>query len=271
MGIFDSIGSGLRKVGSGIKNTVVGAGHLVGEVASNPVVQGLTAAGLAATGVGVPAAAAIMAAERGGGKLLAPGGNIGQAARGGVEGAAMGAGASLLGSGVRRVVGAIGARGAGAVTDPRTGLPTGGGDAVPGDGMDPAYDPVGSDGGSGGGSSIFDGALGAVRKVGTGVLTGQTGGGGFWDAAGNYIKNNVGNIVTGGLAAEQGLAAAKASARASEMSDKALGIAQDNWNQGADLRTAGKSGLLNRTTHDLTDVYGTNKGPFAGKRRKVVV
>jgi hypothetical protein len=95
---------GIKNVGSTIKKAAVDTGHELGRAASNPVVQGLTAAGLAATGVGAPAAAAIMAAQRGGGALLKPGGNIGAGLRGGVEGAAMGAGAAKAGSLVRGVL-----------------------------------------------------------------------------------------------------------------------------------------------------------------------
>jgi hypothetical protein len=262
----------VRAIGSGIKNAAVGAGHAIGSVASNPWVQGITAAGLAATGVGVPAAAAIMAAERGGGALLKPGGNIGQGVRGGVEGAAIGTGASLLGSGVRRVLGSGGA----SAVDPRTGaeIPAGG-DSVPGDGMDPAYDP----GSSGVDAATVGGGVlgkigGAARKIGSsavGAAAQQAGGGGFWDAAGNFIKNNAGDIALGGLSAEQAIQAAKASARAAGYQDKSLALADDLWKQGAPLRTAGLSGLQNRTTHDLTDTYGTNQGPFAAKRRKVAV
>jgi hypothetical protein len=90
----------IKQAAGAVKDGVVGAGHFVGQAASNPWVQGLTAAGLAATGVGAPAAAAIMAAERGGGALLQPGGNIGDAVKGGLEGAAMGGAASAAGSAI---------------------------------------------------------------------------------------------------------------------------------------------------------------------------
>lgn len=97
MGIW----GGIKNVGSALKSGVTGVGHAVGSVASNPWVQGLTAAGLAATGIGAPLAAGIMAAERGGGALLKPGGNIGDGLKGAATGAAMGAGASLAGSAIR--------------------------------------------------------------------------------------------------------------------------------------------------------------------------
>ncbi len=94
------VGGTVGKVGQNVKNAVtkgaVDAGHAVGTVASNPVVQGLTMAGLIASGVGAPAAAAIMAAQRGGGALLKPGGNIGAGVTGGLQGAAAGYGASKV-------------------------------------------------------------------------------------------------------------------------------------------------------------------------------
>ena len=89
-------------------NAVKGVGHAIGSVASNPWVQGLTAAGLAATGVGAPAAAGIMAGMAGGGRLLAPGGNIGDAARGAAAGGVEGYGAGKIGGALH---------GAGSLTD----------------------------------------------------------------------------------------------------------------------------------------------------------
>lgn len=91
----------VRNVGTAIKKGVSDLGHEVGRAASNPWVQGALATGLAATGVGAPAAAGIMAATRGGGALLKPGGNIGAGLRGGVEGAALGATAGGIGSALR--------------------------------------------------------------------------------------------------------------------------------------------------------------------------
>ena len=79
-------------------HAVQGIGHAIGSAASNPWVQGITAAGLAATGVGAPAAAGIMAGMGGGGALLRPGGNIGDAARGAVTGGVEGYGAGKVGA-----------------------------------------------------------------------------------------------------------------------------------------------------------------------------
>lgn len=99
------VGGTVGKIGQNVKNAVTkGAtdvGHAVGSVASNPLAQGGLAAFLAATGVGAPAAAAIMAGMKGGGALLAPGGNIGDGIGGAVKGAALGAGAAKAGDLVR--------------------------------------------------------------------------------------------------------------------------------------------------------------------------
>jgi hypothetical protein len=131
------IGGTVGKIGQNVKNAVTkGAtdvGHAVGKVASNPLTQGALAAALAATGVGAPAAAAIMAGVRGGGALLTPGGNIGDGLKGAATGAAMGYGASKVGGilrgggGIGGVLGRAGSaiggaagtlgKGAGAVTD----------------------------------------------------------------------------------------------------------------------------------------------------------
>lgn len=78
---------------SAIKDAVVGAGHAIGSVASSPITQGLVGAALG------PLAGAAVGA---GGHLLAPGGNLGEAAKGAVSGGAAGA----AGSGIRSLLGA---------------------------------------------------------------------------------------------------------------------------------------------------------------------
>ena len=210
MGLRSFLGS----VGSGIKNGVVGAGHAVGSVASNPWVQGLTAAGLAATGVGAPAAAGIMAAQRGGGALLRPGGNIGDAARGGAEGAAMGAGAARAGGLLR---GAMAARGA-----------AGAGGGVPGDGA--ASESGGMDWGNllrGGGSFLKD----RLGQIAGGTIGGGAGGGGGI------------NPLVLGLAGAQVANAGNLGNKANEYSGKAFDLASDSYNARAPLRSAGIGAL----------------------------
>lgn len=114
MSVFGNIGKAIKK---GVTDT----GHFIGKVADNPVTKGVTAAALAATGVGAPAAAAIMAGEGLAGGALRKGGNLGTAVKGGATGALEGFGASKLGGLARGAMGALGGNAAGA-----------GGDVVPG-------------------------------------------------------------------------------------------------------------------------------------------
>ncbi|HEY9228545.1 MAG TPA: hypothetical protein VIP11_17965, partial [Gemmatimonadaceae bacterium] len=121
------IGGTIGKIGQNVKNAVVkgvkDTGHEIGRAASNPWVQAALATGLAATGVGAPAAAGIMAATRGGGALLKPGGNIGDGLLEGAKGAAIGYGAAKAGDLVRGGLGAL--RGAGTASGGISGnLPT---------------------------------------------------------------------------------------------------------------------------------------------------
>lgn len=93
MGIFSSIGDAVK-----------GVGHVVGKVAANPIVD----AGIAMIpGVGVPGAAL----AGGLGRLMAPGGNAGEALKGGAEGAMAGFGGEHLasmGSGGEGIMGKLG-------------------------------------------------------------------------------------------------------------------------------------------------------------------
>ena len=72
-------------------------GHKLGQVATNPWVQGLGAGALALTGVGAPAAAGILGATKGVGNLIKPGGNQKGAATGAAQGAWTGGAAGLAG------------------------------------------------------------------------------------------------------------------------------------------------------------------------------
>ncbi|HKW09273.1 MAG TPA: hypothetical protein VJO33_02775, partial [Gemmatimonadaceae bacterium] len=89
--------SWLSNIGHAVKKGVTDVGHFVGNVATNPWVDAGLAGVLALTGVGIPASAAIMGGTKGLGELIKPGGNLGNAASGGLKGAALGAGASALG------------------------------------------------------------------------------------------------------------------------------------------------------------------------------
>lgn len=71
----------LGSVFGGVKDAVTGVGHAVGKVASSPITQGILGATLG------PGAAALAG---GVGRLMAPGGNLGNAAAGAVSGGAAG-------------------------------------------------------------------------------------------------------------------------------------------------------------------------------------
>lgn len=88
-------------IGSTVKKAVVDTGHEVGRAQNKDWVKALEAAGLAATGVGAPAAAGILGAGSMLGGAIAPGGNLGTAAGQGVKGAALGGAAGLAGGAVR--------------------------------------------------------------------------------------------------------------------------------------------------------------------------
>ncbi len=94
-------GLSLGKILGNVKNTVVKAakdtGHAVGSAVTSKVGQAVIGAGLAATGVGLPAAIAIGAGSKAAGELIKPGGNLGKAAHGAVTGAAVGAAGGLAG------------------------------------------------------------------------------------------------------------------------------------------------------------------------------
>lgn len=131
---------------NGLKSSVKGTGHTIGKVADNKWVQGATAAALAATGVGAPAAAAIMAGMAGGGALLKKGGNIGDGLMGAAKGAAMGYGAGKAG---QLLHGGIGVAGSGGTS--ATGA-----------------------GASGGGAGILDAVRSGIGRVGKNAGTLET-------------------------------------------------------------------------------------------------
>lgn len=97
---FDGFGFSLGKVVKNIGKTVTKAvkdtGHVVGKVVTSKVGQAVIGTGLALTGVGIPAAAAIGAATQAGGQLIKPGGNLGKAAKGAAVGAAEGVAAGII-------------------------------------------------------------------------------------------------------------------------------------------------------------------------------
>jgi hypothetical protein len=107
MNLFKNIGNAVKKAAKdttkAVTKAAVDTGHAAGAVATNKFVQAGLGVALAATGVGLPAAAAIGAGVKGGGNLLKKGGNLKSAVTGAGQGAALGAGAAIVGSGVRAI------------------------------------------------------------------------------------------------------------------------------------------------------------------------
>lgn len=90
-----------QNIGHTVKKAVTDTGHAVGTALNNPVVKGLGAAALGATGVGLLPAAAIMGGAGVLGGAIRPGGGLKGAVTQGGQGALLGAGGSLAGSLVR--------------------------------------------------------------------------------------------------------------------------------------------------------------------------
>jgi hypothetical protein len=277
------VGGTIGQIGQNVKNAVTkgvtDVGHTVGQIADNPWTKAAVAAGLAATGVGAPAAAAILGTMGAGGALLKPGGNIGGAVKGGVTGAVEGYGAGKLGAAlhgaggvgaaVRAIPGVTGVLGpvAGASTK---GIP-GGGVFIPGGAGDVGQLPAGT---PSGGGTPWDQILGAITGSGSSNGSGSSGGSGGgidWGAIlgniGGFVQDHGTDLAAGGLATAQALAAAKASQRAGTLQDKALGLAESNWAQGEPLRTQGRTRLLSPVKPDLTSTYTDPTNPFARVRR----
>jgi hypothetical protein len=100
-----------RSVSKAVKDTgkqLVRTGHQAGKIIDNKYVKGAVAAGLAVTGVGIPASAAIMGTMGAAGGALKKGGGLKEAVRRGYQGAATGAiaatGGKLVRAGASRIL-----------------------------------------------------------------------------------------------------------------------------------------------------------------------
>ncbi len=101
--IEKAVVKGAKDTGKATKKAVVDTGHAAGAVATSKLGQVALGTALAVSGVGLPAAAAIGAATKGGGALIKKGGNLGKAGTAAYQGAAVGAGAAVVGSGFRAI------------------------------------------------------------------------------------------------------------------------------------------------------------------------
>jgi hypothetical protein len=183
----------------GVGHAVQGVGHVVGSIASNPLVDGLIGATL---GPGAAAAAG------GFGRLIAPGGNVGQAALGGVEGY----GAGKVGQIGRSALGGLLHGGAGGVAD----ASAGGGGIV---------DTIkGAVGGAAGG-------LGGLARSALGGLTGEIGSSGLSPAVLGLAGLGMAN-------------SAQLGSKANDFADKAWGLSNDSYNARSGLRSSGIDQLL---------------------------
>lgn len=251
----------VKAVGKGVKDT----GHFVGKVASNPITQGITAAALAATGVGAPASAAILAGMKGGGNLLKPGGNLKGAATGALQGGALGAVSGLASPLVRAIPGVskVGdfIHGITGLGKGPTGAEIGGGSSDPGS--------YGADGdGYGGGSSggTQQSLLGEINDFAKSHVPGLSGIEGFLKGHGGDALGSLGGFVTGNggmnaLGIAQGINAAGLQNKADNYAKQAVGGVQDSYNQRAPLRAAGVQSMLNPQTNDLSGLTA-NSGVY---------
>lgn len=96
-----SVGRVAQNAKTAVTKAAVDTGHTVGKVASSKIGVGVTAGLLALTGVGAPAAAAILGTQKGVGNLIKKGGNLKSGFTGAYQGAAVGAAAALAPSIVR--------------------------------------------------------------------------------------------------------------------------------------------------------------------------
>ena len=211
MGLFSSIGKGIK-----------GIGHFLGKVASNPITQGIV--GL--TPLGIPGAILTGAL----GKLIAPGGNLGQAAQGALSGAAAGTAGQFL-KGIPSAISKGGIQG----------IFSGGG-----------IDQKGNLGLLG----DVAGRLGGVTGLGSFLGGGAGGGGGGLDT--------IAKLGALGLSVADLMNAQTLGKRSNELATQALDTTNQNWKLNEGLRTAGRAGMLNPKIMDLSSLL-SNAGPYAPK------
>lgn len=243
------IGGSVGKIGQNVKKAVTkgatDAGHMVGKIADNKYAQLAALAALTATGVGAAPAAGIMAAMKGGGALLKPGGNIGAGAKGAVIGAAEGYGASKLGSGIRKLAGIGKAASTAGDAGGDSSLPIGD------DGM-PTYSP-GAEASAGGGvgdESFLGRAEGAVKNV-----AGKVGG---------LVKGAASQLGGGNMSALDKLLLAAGMSEAAisamhkrQLERQGLEYAEGSYSARQPLRHQGLAMLQSQQTPDLSFLDNT--------------
>lgn len=98
---FKSIARAVKRVASPVQHALTAVGHETGKIVTSKVGQVVIGGVLAATGVGIPAAAAIMGGTKAFGNLIKPGGNLKHFATGAFQGAAEGVAAAGVGNVLR--------------------------------------------------------------------------------------------------------------------------------------------------------------------------
>lgn len=93
----------VKKIASPIQKGAAAVGHEAGKIVTSKVGQAVLGTALAATGVGIPAAAAIMGGTKAVGSLIKPGGNIKHALTGAYQGALTGAAFGVAGKAFQAV------------------------------------------------------------------------------------------------------------------------------------------------------------------------
>lgn len=246
---------------SGLKSSIKGTGHTVGNALDNKYTKLALATALTATGVGAPAAAALMAAEGFGGNILKKGGNIGGALKqGAVDGV------SSYGAG--KLLGQVGSRipGASKVTGPlggilnkaesvRDSLPVGVrevGTAVMRGGqmpqassaMDEQLPPV-QIGHSANGDPIFNPGQGPEGQAGQVPEQGR-----FRQIL-DFLSGHKDDILDYGAAAE----AVADRNRRNKLQDKYKGLAEGEWAADQPLRDQGRALMLDQSMPDASEVF----------------
>jgi hypothetical protein len=204
-----------------VKKGVVGVGHVAGEVASNPLVD----AGLGAF-FGPEAAAA----AGGIGRLLAPGGNLGNAAVSGLEGYAAGKAGQLVKGGVTGLLGSTGSP-----LDRIKAMLAGGTAAA----------------GLGGGSNPLSSAAASL-------FGGGTGSGGGMSAA---------DLAKLGLLGGSVAAAAADRQRQTGLQDKAVGYATGAYDEKAPLRAQAIAALEHNNAPDLSSIFQNQGNVYDAQKR----
>lgn len=95
----------VKNVGKAVGKGVKDVGHAAGAAATSTIGKAVIGSALALTGVGIPAAAGLMAASQAGGNLIKKGGNLKRAAKGAAEGAVEGAAAGVAGKFLPKIPG----------------------------------------------------------------------------------------------------------------------------------------------------------------------